>query len=137
MFSFPRALLILLAMTLPAAAQLPQGEVPGNRSVTPPRGFKGGRMTIPEPNNDGFHARPTERSWRKGHWYHGSHRGRFGWWWITGPQWFFYDNPVYPFPDIYGPAGAELGWWYWCDSYQDYYPYVTRCPSGWRTVPPR
>jgi hypothetical protein len=28
------------------------------------------------------------------------------------------------------------GYWYWCDAYQQYYPYVTDCPSGWRPVMP-
>jgi len=92
-------------------------------------------MALPQPNHGG--ARLNEGRWRGGRWYHGSHDGRFGWWWTIGPQWFFYDRPTYPFPDIYGPAGAPRGWWYWCDVYQDYYPFVTRCPSGWRPVPPR
>jgi len=25
--------------------------------------------------------------------------------------------------------------WYYCQSYQAYYPYVQQCPEGWRAVP--
>ena len=33
--------------------------------------------------------------------------------------------------------GMAAGYWYWCDAYQQYYPYVGACPSGWRAVLPR
>lgn len=78
-----------------------------------------------------------ENRWNEGRWYHGRHDGRSGWWWIIGPDWFLYRNPIYPRPNVYAPSGAPAGSWYWCDAYQDYYPYVTYCPSGWRPLPPR
>jgi hypothetical protein len=128
------ALLALLAA--PAIAQQHR-----QRAGTPPHagasGFRGG-IALPHPNglNRGF--APLDRNrWRGGHWYHGLHDGRLGWWWSVGPSWFFYNSPVYPFPDVYGPPGSEAGWWYWCDARQEYYPYVTYCPSGWRRLPPR
>jgi hypothetical protein len=37
--------------------------------------------------------------WRAGHWYHGRHGGRVGWWWVAGGVWYFYPAPVYPYPD--------------------------------------
>jgi hypothetical protein len=37
--------------------------------------------------------------WRGGHWAHERHDGRFGWWWVAGDDWFFYPDPVYPYPD--------------------------------------
>ena len=37
--------------------------------------------------------------WRGGHWAHERHGGRFGWWWVAGDDWFFYPDPVYPYPD--------------------------------------
>src|SRR5467141_1370728 len=37
--------------------------------------------------------------WRGGHWAHERHGGRFGWWWVAGDGWFFYPDPVYPYPD--------------------------------------
>ena len=60
-----------------------------------------------------------------------------GWWWVIGPNWYFFDAPVYPYPDLYTPLGEPIGWWYWCDPYQDYYPYVTYCPVPWESVMPQ
>jgi hypothetical protein len=53
--------------------------------------------------------------WHGGHWWHGTYGARLGWWWIVGPDWYWYAAPVYP--------------------YRQYYPYVGVCPSGWRAVP--
>jgi hypothetical protein len=39
--------------------------------------------------------------WHGGHWVHGFHHGRDGWWWVVGPTWYFYPAPVYPYPDPY------------------------------------
>jgi surface antigen len=41
--------------------------------------------------------------WRAGHWAHGWHEGRDGWWWVIGDSWHLYPAPVYPYPDIYTP----------------------------------
>src|SRR5208282_5939755 len=41
--------------------------------------------------------------WQGGHWYHGRHEGRRGWWWIAAGIWYFYPSPVYPYPDPYTP----------------------------------
>ena len=41
--------------------------------------------------------------WRGGHWYRGPHGGRSGWWWVVGGGWYFYPQPVYPYPDPYVP----------------------------------
>jgi len=73
--------------------------------------------------------------WRSGHWWNGNYGGRVGWWWIIGADWYWYPAPVYPYPDPFIPPGAAPGFWYWCDAYQQYYPYVGACPSGWRAVP--
>jgi hypothetical protein len=32
-------------------------------------------------------------------------------------------------------APAPAGNWYYCDSAKAYYPYVSQCAEGWRTVP--
>jgi hypothetical protein len=72
-----------------------------------------------------------------GHWWHGPYGGRLGWWWIVGPDWYWYSQPIYPYPDPYLPPGAAPGFWYYCDFYHQYYPYVGACPSGWRAVPPQ
>ncbi len=67
--------------------------------------------------------------------WHGEYGSRLGWWWIVGPDWYWYPAPVYPYPDPYLPPGAVAGFWYWCDFYHQYYPFVGACPSGWRAVP--
>jgi hypothetical protein len=87
--------------------------------------------------------------WREGRWYHGDHGGRFGWWWIAADMWYFYPAPVYPYPNPYVPPAAvvqppptpavtapprEQPVWYYCKSSRNYYPYVSVCPEGWRTV---
>jgi len=75
--------------------------------------------------------------WHGGEWHHASHNGHWGWWWVVGPDWYPYDEPIYPGPDSYTPPGELPGWWYWCEAYQEYYPYVTVCPGGWQRVLPR
>jgi hypothetical protein len=80
--------------------------------------------------------------WRGGHWNHGPHLGRFGWWWIVGGAWYYYPAPVYPYPDPYRPpvavvppAPAAPAYWYYCRNPAGYYPYVPDCPSGWLPQP--
>lgn len=98
--------------------------------------------------------------WRSGHWHHGAHSGRTGWWWVIGGTWYFYPQPVYPFPDPYRPPVVVVEQapvvvqvpapapvqpapapqpaqqlWYYCEPAKAYYPYVATCPSGWQTVP--
>lgn len=103
--------------------------------------------------------------WRSGAWRHGSHGGRVGWWWVIGGMWYFYPQPVYPYPDPYRPplvvvepapppvvvqvappvqvvpqapapaAQPAAQFWYYCEAAGGYYPYVSACPSGWKTVP--
>ena len=86
--------------------------------------------------------------WRGGHWRHGWHRGRLGWWWIAAGVWYFYPRPVYPYPNPYTPPVAIMNpqsvpvqpqqaaqLWYYCDSSREYFPYAPNCPEGWRTVP--
>jgi len=88
--------------------------------------------------------------WRGGRWYHASHGGRFGWWWVAGSVWYFYPAPVYPYPDPYEPPVAVIvpqapatpappppqpQNWYYCDASKGYYPYVPSCAAGWRVVP--
>ena len=88
----------------------------------------------------GFYA------WHNGFWRHSWYGGRFGWWWVVGGVWYFYPQPVYPYPDPYVPpnypaaAPAPTGdappqYWYYCDASKTYYPYVSSCASGWRQVP--
>jgi len=32
------------------------------------------------------------------------------------------------------PCSNRPTTWYWCDPYQQYYPYVATCPAPWRQV---
>jgi hypothetical protein len=85
--------------------------------------------------------------WRGGRWTHARHGGRLGWWWIVGPTWYFYPEPMYPYPSpwqpseviITGPGGVvpmpPTQYWYYCEASRTYYPYVSVCPGGWQQVP--
>ena len=100
--------------------------------------------------------------WRAGDWRHARHQGRLGWWWVVGGSWYFYSQPVYPYPDPYTPhyytqpepqvvvieqereapppeivvaPPVASQSWYFCVSTQGYYPYTTSCPEGWVSVP--
>jgi hypothetical protein len=88
--------------------------------------------------------------WRGGDWHHGRHDGRLGWWWVAGGAWYFYPQPVYPYPDPYVPSVVVVQpnpqsdtpavpppaqSWYYCEASKGYYPYVSTCPAGWKTVP--
>jgi hypothetical protein len=93
------------------------------------------------------HFSPGERShWRGGEWRHTWHDGRFGWWWYLDDGWFYYPEPIYPYPTYVGPPliveeapPAPLPppphYWYQCADPAGFYPYVTNCPGGWRAVP--
>jgi hypothetical protein len=43
---------------------------------------------------------------------------------------YYYGAPYYGAPYYGGTT-----WGYWCDAYQNYYPNVATCPTGWRYVP--
>ena len=102
--------------------------------------------------------------WRGGNWRHARHEGRLGWWWIVGGVWYFYPQPVYPYPDPYvppvvieqqppvvvapqppvvvapqapaaAPQAPQAQNWYYCEDSKTYYPYVNTCASGWKQVP--
>lgn len=79
--------------------------------------------------------------WRGGHWFHGPHGGRDGWWWIVDGSWYFYPAPIYPYPDPYAPpematpAPGAPPTWYFCPNPQGYYPYVQQCPTPWQPMP--
>jgi hypothetical protein len=88
--------------------------------------------------------------WRGGYWHHSRHDGRLGWWWVVGGVWYFYPQPVYPYPDPYIPPVVVVDQapqsgtpsvpppaqsWYYCEASKSYYPYVSSCPAGWKTVP--
>ncbi len=88
--------------------------------------------------------------WRSGAWHHGRYGGRLGWWWVVAGTWYFYPEPIYPYPDPYTPpyvvvqstpgtaapaVPAPAQNWYYCEASKSYYPYVSSCPAGWKAVP--
>ena len=89
-----------------------------------------------------FHDHDFDR-WRGGGWFHGVHGGRDGWWWVVGPDFYFYPAPVYPYPDPYLPPAVApapvpaAATWYYCANPQGYYPYVAQCAVPWQPVPAR
>jgi hypothetical protein len=125
----------LLALTGSAAAQR-HGDGPPHGNVTGHWSGPGGSWS-PHGAWQGSMSHFDIGRWRGGHWWNGPYGGRIGWWWIVGPDWYWYPAPLGVYPDPYTPPGTTPGYWYWCDAYQRYYPYVGACPSGWRAVPPR
>ena len=99
-----------------------------------------------------FHERefarfaPHDRDvWVGGHWHHEWHNGRLGWWWFAGGVWYFYDQPVYPYPTVVSevtfaepavvaPPAPTAPTYYWCDNPRGYYPAVQSCGMPWRPV---
>jgi hypothetical protein len=80
-----------------------------------------------------------------GHWDHGWHNGRYGWWGADGLGWNYYPYSSWGYPDYYGtypdygtydytqPNASQT--WYYCSDPSGYYPYVTQCSTGWQAVP--
>ena len=114
-----------------------------------------------------FHGRDVHRfdrgeqlRWRGGHWRDGCFGGRCGWWWLAAGQWYFYNQPVYPYPLVVsgiqyvdpamvGPGPAVITappmsqpttiapapqFWYYCDNPQGYFPNVQTCSTQFRQV---
>ncbi len=97
---------------------------------------------------DNFHGRDFARlntrelsTWRSGRWLHQEHAGFLGWWWVLGNDWYFYPQPVYPYPtfisDYHIPVPMPLPpqYRYYCDNPPGYYPDVQGCYDGWQAVP--
>jgi hypothetical protein len=153
--------------TAPAAPQRPTGGQPPRGNPPPDRGrgetqnfaeHHGG--TAPEQFNRGRfyghdfdHFTPHEREiWHEGRWRHEFHDGRYGWWYDVDDVWYFYPEPIYPYPTfvpdiVYIPEVEEAPppeivspppstyYYYYCDDAQAYYPYVASCDMPWRQVP--
>jgi hypothetical protein len=89
-----------------------------------------------------YHEHSFER-WKDGHWFHGPHQGRNGYWWVVDGIYYYYPEPVLPYPDPYTPpmvvqetvqvVPATPQYWY-CSNPPGYYPYVPRCYAPWQGV---
>lgn len=52
-------------------------------------------------HGDYHHFGPDDRMlWAGGGWRHAYHDGRWGWWWIVDGLWYWYDEPIYPYPYV-------------------------------------
>ena len=127
---------------------------------TGPRQSAGHRENLHHFSGRNYHhwSERDRRWWRGGSWRHQEYRGRFGYWYVVGGMWYFYETPVYPYPLIVPEIAYEVpvqapveqvvvepspkfkpqiqaNVWYYCDDPAGYSPYVTSCPSGWHTVP--
>ena len=124
---------VLIAASIPAMADRGEGGWRGGE------GWRGRDIRYFDRGDMGI--------WRGGRWIHEIHDDRWGWWWVAGGMWYFYPQPVYPYPDPYippvvvvqpnvAPAPQAAGqFWYYCQANNGYYPYVASCPTGWSTVP--
>lgn len=136
MRSLPLPALGLLAACAAAAPAAAQTDNSGHPSVHPPPGGPVWHGDIRHFPDHDLHV------WRGGHWVHGPHRGRAGWWWVVGPTWYFYPAPAYPWPNPYEPpppwtvpVPPPTQYWYFCEASGRYYPYVATCASGWQARP--
>jgi len=128
-------------ITLSVAAGLATADERGNHA-----GSVHGRHDAWRGQSHRFNEHDLDR-WRAGHWYHGKHRGRLGWWWIAGGLWYFYPAAIYPYPDPYLPPGVVVApgpmpggaplYWYHCPNPPGYYPSVAACRAPWQRVPAR
>lgn len=111
--------------------------------------------------HDFAHFTPHDQAlWHGGVWHHEERNGRYGWWYVVDGIWYFYDEPIYPYPTfipdiVYIPDVVEVApppppeveapppapaaasyYYYFCPDTQTYYPYVTSCASPWQQVAP-
>jgi len=129
------AALVICAMTLPATSSIAR------------EGRHGAHMPDFHGRDFGRFAPGERHIWSGGRWAHEWHDSRFGWWWVLGDSWYFYPEPVYPYPTYVPPAivaqqapPTPSGLpptqdWYFCDNPQGYFPYVASCNSPWHAVP--
>ena len=71
----------------------------------------------------------------------------FGFPWVVGAPWYYPPAYYVPPPVVYLPppvayqpqqqayAAPQEQVWYYCRSPKGYYPYVSSCRGGWRSVP--
>lgn len=139
-----------IAVTLfaSAAANAAPGEHHHMGGGGAPHGFGGGFSNFRDhdrgpPRGDfrgapGNFRQPAREAWQHGSWRHDRHNGRLGWWFVVDDDWFFYPEPIYPYPaysayDAGAPYAGNV--WYRCDNPRGYYPYVAQCFGPWQVVP--
>ncbi len=144
-FLYASMLAVLCVATAAQAQDRPAHGAAGPRDMAPrgPHRFAG----------DFRHFGPDDRAlWRSGGWRHDYHDGRLGWWWIVDGMWYWYDDPIYPYPGTvsvvtYAPPPVEAytpppavpvtappRFRYYCPEH-GYYPQVQTCPTDFVRQP--
>lgn len=138
----------------PGAAPAPSAAFAGHHGGAAPSQFAHGEFY----GHDYAHFTPHDQAlWHSGAWRHEERDGRYGWWYVVDGIWYFYPEPIYPFPTyvpdvVYIPDVEEFAppppavappppaaasyYYYFCPDTQTYYPYVTSCASPWQPVSP-
>jgi hypothetical protein len=80
-------------------------------------GGHGGRA-VAQHGREGGHFEGREEHHLEGY-------GRFG----------FGFGPIFPYYAPYYSAPSYPNYWYYCPSYNGYYPNITTCPEAWVAVP--
>jgi hypothetical protein len=91
--------------------------------------------------------------WRGGNWNNTCFAGRCGWWWLAAGTWYYYNQPVYPYPlivpettyvepdlsDSDAPAAMVVApppkFRYYCSNPAGYYPQVPNCNGQYQEIP--
>ena len=115
----------------PPGAVLPAGLAPS----------RGGAAHRPPPGGGAPHPRPPDGRRVESHRDAGRHDGGRAvirvwpsFWWE--PYWFYAPPPVIvQEPPVYVQPPPTQAYWYYCQSAQAYYPYVSSCPEPWIPVP--
>ncbi|MGO8865555.1 MAG: hypothetical protein ACLQME_03545 [Alphaproteobacteria bacterium] len=99
---------MLAALSLSALAEEPKAPEHGHPQAHPaaPQGHPGPRIPFHAGPRDVRHFDPNRlAAWRGGLWRQEWHNGRYGWWWSVDGAWYFYPQPIYPYPmavsDVY------------------------------------
>lgn len=151
-FLFASMLLVLCAATTAQAHDGPQREGGPGRHAPGMQGPGGPHHPFP---GDFRRFGPDDRAlWAGGGWRHDYYDGRWGWWWIVDGMWYWYDQPIYPYPTvvssvIYAPPPVPVAdatpapatpvapaprFRYYCPD-QGYYPEVQTCPTDFVRQP--
>ncbi len=93
-------LAVLCAVATAQAHDGPRGDGPRRGAPAAGRGGPGpGPADHRRFYGDYRHFGPDDRAlWARGGWRHEYHDGRWGWWWFVDGLWYWYDQPVYPYP---------------------------------------
>ncbi len=97
---------MLVAVCAVATAQAHEGPAHGDGPGREGARGPGPRQEGPRRfSGDYRHFGPDDRArWAGGGWRHEYHDGRWGWWWLADGMWYWYDTPLYPYPEVVSPV---------------------------------